>query len=60
VGPAKTEIGISGKYRYVHFPIPKLFAEFGIEVILQRMAARIREQLEDRHSVERHTSDEKK
>jgi hypothetical protein len=42
----KTEIGIDGHYDYVHFPIPKLFAEFGLEVILQRVAIRLREHIE--------------
>ena len=48
-GLEKTEIGLEGKYDYVQFPIPKLFAEFGIEVILQRMAIRLRSFLEDRY-----------
>lgn len=46
---AKTEIGISGRYDYVHFPIAKIFAEFGIEVVLQRMAIRLRGWIEDQY-----------
>ena len=45
----KTEIGISGNYDYVQFPIPRLFAEFGIEVVLQRMAIRLRSLIEEKY-----------
>jgi hypothetical protein len=45
----KTEIGISGHYDYVRFPIPRLFAEFGMEVVLQRMAVRLRSMLEEKY-----------
>jgi len=45
----KTEIGISGQYDYVKFPIAKIFAEFGIEVVLQRMAIRLRSLIEERY-----------
>lgn len=46
-GLEKTEIGLDGRFEYLHFPIPKMFAEFGIEVILQRMAIRFRSFLEE-------------
>lgn len=49
VSSFKTEIGISGQYDYVKFPIAKIFAEFGIEVVLQRMAIRLRTLIEDRY-----------
>lgn len=49
VTSSKTEIGISGQYDYVKFPIAKIFAEFGIEVVLQRMAIRLRSLIEDRY-----------
>jgi hypothetical protein len=45
----KTEIGISGSYDYVKFPIARIFAEFGIEVILQRMAIRLRSVVEEHY-----------
>lgn len=43
----RTEVGISGHYDFVHFPLPKMFAEFGIEVILQRAAIKMRDFLEN-------------
>lgn len=46
-GTRRTEVGISGHYDFKHFPLPKMFAEFGIEVILQRMAIHMRGFLED-------------
>lgn len=49
VNSVKTEIGISGQYDYVKFPIAKIFAEFGIEVVLQRMAIRLRDLVEERY-----------
>lgn len=45
----KTEIGIAGTYDYVHFPIAKIFAEFGLEVVLQRMAIRLRSLVEEHY-----------
>lgn len=39
---AKTEVGLTGEYKYEQFPIPRLFLEFGMEFMLQRMAARLR------------------
>ena len=47
VGLDKTEIGISAKYDHVVFPLPKIFAEFGIEVILRRTAVRMRTHFEE-------------
>lgn len=55
IGDKKTEIGIQGRYDYVKFPIPKFFAEFGIEVILQRMAIRLRSYVETKFNAERAT-----
>jgi len=42
----KTEIGIQGEYGYDRFPIPRLFLEFGMEVVLQRMAGHMRSYVE--------------
>jgi hypothetical protein len=42
VQPSKCEVAISGEYSYETFPIPKLFLEFGLEVIFQRIAQRLR------------------
>lgn len=49
VGPQLTEISLQGSYDYARFPIPRLFAEFGIEVILQKMAIHIRQFLEENY-----------
>jgi hypothetical protein len=38
----KTEVGFSGEYKYDRLPVPQKFLEFGMEVVLQRMAARLR------------------
>lgn len=42
VAERKCEVGFVGEYKYDNFPIPRLFLEFGMEVVLQRMAARLR------------------
>ena len=47
---AKCEIGIQGDYSYLRFPIPKIFLEFGLEVLFQRMAARLRSHLESAYA----------
>jgi hypothetical protein len=41
-----TEAALSGSYDYERFPIPRLFLEFGMEVILRRTAWRLRHQVE--------------
>ncbi len=52
------EVGFSASYKYDSFPAPKLFLEFGFEVVLQRMAARLRAYAEDewrrQHKVDSH------
>ncbi|MBX3021334.1 MAG: SRPBCC family protein [Bdellovibrionales bacterium] len=42
----KTEVGIEGFYSYDEFPIPKFFLEFGMEVVFQKIATRLRQQAE--------------
>lgn len=42
----KTEVGMDGIYSYDEFPIPRLFLEFGLEVMFQKMAARLRTKAE--------------
>lgn len=42
----KSEVGMTGDYRYADLPIPKIFLEFGMEVIFQKMAARLRRHVE--------------
>lgn len=43
---AKTEIGMRGAYDYDTFPLPKMFLEFGMEVIFQKTAVRLRSEVE--------------
>jgi hypothetical protein len=43
------EVGFSGEYQFDKFPIPKLFLDFGLEVIFQRMAIRLRGYVEDEY-----------
>lgn len=43
----KCEIGITGAYRYDEFPLPKIFLEFAMEFVFQRMASRLRTHVED-------------
>jgi hypothetical protein len=38
----KSEVGMNGEYGYDKFPLPKFFLEFGMEVVLQKMAVRLR------------------
>ena len=42
----KCEIGVDGEYRYDDFPIPRIFLEFGLEMVLQGMAKRLRSHTE--------------
>ncbi len=41
-GAKKCDVGIGGEFAYDKFPIPQLFLRFGMEVMLQRMAGRLR------------------
>lgn len=43
VGPKKSEVVMKGGYGYDTFPIPKMFLEFGLEVVFQKMAFRLRQ-----------------
>lgn len=45
----KTEIGIQSHYAFSELPIPRFFAEFGLEVVLQKMAGRIRSYLQSQY-----------
>lgn len=42
VAAKKCDIGLSGDYHYDRFPVPQFFLRFGMEVMFQRMAARLR------------------
>ena len=41
------EVGFTGEFKGDEFPIPRVFLEFGFEVILQKMAARVRAYAEE-------------
>lgn len=47
--PRKTEVGIDSTFRYDKFPAPQVFLEFGLEVVFQRMAARLRGHVEEEY-----------
>ena len=46
-GGKKCDIGIGGQFAYDQLPIPQMFVKFGMEVMLQRMAGRLRSFCED-------------
>lgn len=41
-GSKKCDVGMHGTYGYDEFPIPQFFLRFGMEVMFQRMASRMR------------------
>ncbi len=43
----RTEVGMYGEYNYDQLSLPQFFVEFGLEVIFQKMAARLRRYVED-------------
>lgn len=45
----QTEVGIDAEFRYDDFPVPKVFLEFGLEVVFQRMAGRLRGHVEEQY-----------
>lgn len=49
VGRRKTEISMTGLYPFEKLPVPAFFAEFGLEVILQKMASRMRAYVEEQY-----------
>lgn len=46
----KCDIGLGGDFAYDKFPIPQMFLRFGMEVMLQRMAGRLRSYVEKEYS----------
>lgn len=48
VNAGKSEVGISGEYKYDQFPIPRFFLQFGLEVVMQKMAWRLRSSVEEK------------
>lgn len=52
VSSDKTQVGMSGTLGYDRLPIPKIFLEFGLEVVFQKMASRLRGHVEDLYKKE--------
>jgi Polyketide cyclase / dehydrase and lipid transport len=44
---SKTILGFHAEYEYDVLPMPKFFVEFGLEVVLQRVASRMRSYIEE-------------
>ncbi len=55
----RCEVGIWGEYKYDVFPIPKVFLEFGMEVVFKRLAERLRSHVESEYNVGRVENQEK-
>ena len=49
ISTVKSEVGIHADYQYDRFPIPKLFLEFGMEVVFQKMAVFLRQYVEEQY-----------
>ena len=47
IGRNVSEVGMGGEFSYKTFPIPKLFLEFGLQVVFQKMAVRLRQNVEE-------------
>lgn len=45
----KCDVGMTGDFSYEKFPVPQFFLRFGMEVMLQRMAGKIRAYAEEQH-----------
>lgn len=41
-----SEVGLEGRLEYEEIPVPKIFLEFGMEVVMQRLAGKLREYAE--------------
>ncbi len=48
-GVKKCDVGLAGEYGYDKFPIAQIFLRFGMEVMFQRMASRMRTYAEGRY-----------
>lgn len=48
-----TDVSVQVIYNYKQWPVPKLFLEFGIEVVLQKMASTVKTFLQDKYKKER-------
>lgn len=55
--PAKCEVGLTGDYPFTELALPKVFAEFGMEVVLQKMAERLRREVQGAYQAEGEKND---
>lgn len=46
-GQSLSEVGMTGLYSYKSFPMPQFFLEFGLQVVFQKMAVRLRHNVEE-------------
>ena len=47
VGRRKTEISMTALHKFDTLPLPKMFIEFGLEVIMQQAGAKLRSLVEE-------------
>lgn len=53
VSPLRSEIGFAAGYRYDKLPFPQFFVEFGLEVVVQKIAALLRTNIENQYQESR-------
>lgn len=53
VSPLRSEIGFAAGYRYDKLPFPQFFVEFGLEVVIQKIAALLRTNIETQYQESR-------
>lgn len=53
VSALRSEIGFAAGYRYDKLPFPKFFVEFGLEVVIQKIAALLRTNIENQYQESR-------
>jgi hypothetical protein len=49
VGAKTSEVGLEGNLSYEKIFVPKIFLEFGMEVVLQRLAGKLRRSVEEEY-----------
>jgi hypothetical protein len=49
LGAKTSEVGLEGDLSYEKIFVPKIFLEFGMEVVLQRLAGKLRQYVEDEY-----------
>lgn len=58
--PRQCEIGITGEFKYDVFPLPNVFLEFGMEVVLKRIAEHLRKFAELQYALSQPKNKERK